>query len=274
MHVERTFLLTFSSLVASNLPETELGSILTGNKQDPYVRLSLGEADMCSSWKNGAGTYCEWGEEEVVLSVKESDLYQGHISLQVWNENQPAPDILIGKASYPVDGLLDLAVPAWDLDSVPIKVEVHRPLSRPLFGLHGALQFDLRVEEKRLDEQEYVLYFTHCRATKMPETESGPSALVGGKQDPYLKIIVGHGPRARTVESSVKWGAGSNAHWLHEVLELRLTETQLKTKDITFQVGCCNSTVPHPGVDGNITDTSTPYQHHRSGIKINRLPTL
>ena len=48
---------------------------------------------------------------------------------------------------------MESAVPAWDLDAVAEKKPVHRPLSRPLFGMKGHIEFDMSVEEKRPLEQ-------------------------------------------------------------------------------------------------------------------------
>ena len=50
-----------------------------------------------SSYKDGAGNECEWGDEVLCMVVAASAANGHEMKIEVWNENAPAPDVLIGR---------------------------------------------------------------------------------------------------------------------------------------------------------------------------------
>ena len=95
----------------------------------------------------------------------------------------------------------------------------------------------------------------------MPETEAGASHF-GAKQDPFIRITSGVGPRAVVAESTVKWGAGTTAYWTHEEVELRLSKSMLEKKDIKFEVWNENK----PSADTLIADCVFTEAKHLLGL--------
>jgi hypothetical protein len=79
------------------LKETEVGGVF-GAKQDPYIKVILDGDTAQSSYKDGAGTKAEWKDEILTVEARQTSVKRGEFVLEVWNENAPAPDTLIGRA--------------------------------------------------------------------------------------------------------------------------------------------------------------------------------
>ena len=97
------FVVYFKALSARNMPETEGGAGIFG-KQDPYVKLTAGSAPrefiVRSTVKDGAGENCDWSGETMELRIPEPILRHKTILIEVWNDNSPATDTLIGSVVW------------------------------------------------------------------------------------------------------------------------------------------------------------------------------
>ena len=129
---QRGFELKVFRIVATSLPETEYWGSSCGNKQDPFCVIYLSGRSARTSTQNGKGTDCEWSGEVLELFI---DYLQGlamidgmkktnidapralasrrgaaasaspdaDLIVQVWNDNSPARDVLIGEARTSLD---------------------------------------------------------------------------------------------------------------------------------------------------------------------------
>ena len=87
-------------LQASDLVETGLGHSLSKNlEQDPYILLKFGSVSARTSTVENAGSSCNWMNENLKLKIKETTLLRDDLSVEVWNDNNPLPDNIIGKSS-------------------------------------------------------------------------------------------------------------------------------------------------------------------------------
>ena len=87
-------------LQVSDLVETGLGHSLSKNlKQDPYILLKFGSVSARTSTVENAGSSCNWMNENLKLKIKETTLLRDDLSVEVWNDNNPLPDNIIGKSS-------------------------------------------------------------------------------------------------------------------------------------------------------------------------------
>ena len=253
----REVILIFRSMSARELPETEMGARMFGAKQDPYLKLTLGTGTKAeSSYKDGAGKEASWDGEELRLRVVRADLAKldmGELKVEVWNENAPAPDTLIGKSSVPSEKLVQITK---DYPITGQEVLIRLPLSRPKKGEHGVVQMAVSCEDyidpkeaelpalpEKLQERAddpICVFVTEMECIDLIETEMG-ARMFGAKQDPYLKFWAFDKDHA--VQSSYKDGAGKNASWGDENLALHLPLHDLIHG---LHVECWNENAPAP----------------------------
>ena len=147
------FILRFNNLSALGLPETEVGSKLVGAKQDPYLKVKLAGRS-AKTWEcDGAGTECEWEGDELELRVPSYAVRWKQAEVEVWNENAPAPDTLIGKSKV---RLRDLLTPDTQTDDAKPDVSLKRTLSlaRKGKGQQGFVKMAVTCERVPTKEEE------------------------------------------------------------------------------------------------------------------------
>jgi hypothetical protein len=127
------------NMTATGLPETELGFL--AGKQDPYIILKLASSKAQSKYIDGGGTDVDWGKEELVLEASLEDMRSESLILQVWNENAPAPDVLIGETSMPAAALTDFMRKDYSFS---------RTIQRPGKDPKGTVNMTLRCLPGRL----------------------------------------------------------------------------------------------------------------------------
>jgi hypothetical protein len=78
------------------------------NKQDPYVKATLGSGDGASEARtnvlHGGGTSVTWDTDSLTLHTTEGALTNDTLRLEVWND-EPGKDILIGDAAIRLGSL-------------------------------------------------------------------------------------------------------------------------------------------------------------------------
>ena len=120
----------FSRLAVKHLPETEFGASILGFKQDPYLKFKLGEAVLAqSSYKDGAGSNAEWGDETLQFSIQECAVMEEcRMKIEVWNENAPAPDTLVSEYFVPLEDICGVQEEEFDF-----KVDLFRRRKKKAF---------------------------------------------------------------------------------------------------------------------------------------------
>lgn len=138
--------LKFYNISAENLPQTEYWGTSFGNKQDPYFVARFGSQFATSSIKNGAGLACEWSNEVVELCFaheEEKDSTMKELILEIWNDNKPAKDVLIGRALLSATSYLSRLG-----ESQSLRLDLFRP-NKCGDRRQGNLSFDLVVDVVR-----------------------------------------------------------------------------------------------------------------------------
>lgn len=91
--------LVCSGLTAYDIPPTE--GLNFGGTQDPYVKITLGSTAQRSNVAGGGGKLCDWTSQplrwRVDPSQEEHHVWGQGLLVEVWNDNQPRTDALIGR---------------------------------------------------------------------------------------------------------------------------------------------------------------------------------
>ena len=144
-------------LSAWDLPETEFGAKFAGTKQDPYLKVKMAGRSAKTWDADGAGTECVWEGEELELLVPKYAMEWKRVEIEVWNENAPAPDTLIGRAKVRVRDLLrngQLDVDGSTVKGCELKKEI--TLSRPKKGFEGKVAMTVAVDRCRPQKRRRV----------------------------------------------------------------------------------------------------------------------
>ena len=239
-------MLRLFNISATGMPETEVGATLFGAVQDPYVKVILGDVSAETEYLDGGGTDCDWGEEELELRVSDKRLRKRQMRIEVWNENQPAADTLIGEGMLDVRDLSYINVTDDTATITPVKHTIE--LARPGQAPQGTCTFELALEpapaeavEPNLEElpDDFLIRFSDLSAYDMPETEVG-AKLLGAKQDPFLKVKLA----GRSAKSWDCDGAGTACEWEGDELELALPEYAVRWKYLEVEVWNENAPAP------------------------------
>ena len=163
------------------------------------------------------------GKQSIALDLKKSidsltvernkaDMATGAVIFEVWNENAPAPDVLIGRhlmeakefrrmvvkqkkvsSFHENDGVIDASNMHESTDADTNEQKITLPLSRDKKGQKGVVSFNLIIEdvEEDVDEDEagsgdVTVMIDNLEARGMVETELGAKYL-GRKQDPLRR---------------------------------------------------------------------------------------
>ena len=163
---------------------------------NPYVKVTVGSKSCQTSCKDGAGTQAEWEGEVLRLEAVPQAAFGRMLPLEgliveVWNENSPAPDTLIGRST--------LAQESDDISALFVQEpgDVSRPVAKRSIELvlrnesllnksTGVVRLDLNIEPQ--DDNETNVYLqVHLR-------HAGPGAAILGSinlRTPHLLSVLG-----------------------------------------------------------------------------------
>ncbi len=247
---ETTGFLVCSGLTAYDLPSTE--GLMYGGSQDPYVKIILGSNAERSRSLAGGGKICAWVSQtlcfRVDLSREEHQIGGRGLVVEVWNDNQPRTDALIGKGFVRPEALTQLQRHRGQ-SGLPFRVK----LSRQGKGLRGtvsmvirfvpdhpgaALQQDSSQEVKSLHQREEVntVLITKLVAKDLGETMAfGFGAL--DKVELYAVARSGVTERATPAAAVV----GGKSAWTDTCLALPLaTKAQDSSSILQIELWALN----------------------------------
>lgn len=140
-----------------------------GAKQDPYIKVILDGDTTQSSYKDGAGTKAEWTDEILTVEARQTYVKRGELVLEVWNENAPAPDTLIGRAH--VSAASALAKCLAPRPTTAERAEAAKKAEKADDGLKGAVAALSALAEGANDDEKSVKIVEEkakVRARKQP----------------------------------------------------------------------------------------------------------
>lgn len=211
--------LVCSCLTAHDLPQSE--GLKFGGKQEPYVMLKLGTTGERSSSLVEGGTFCEWTKDTLRVRVGSTDATQDpwihDLVVEVWNDNQPRRDDLIGSGLIRSETLNSLR------QRPSSRVWSRVKLSRKGRGRKGtlslALTFELDQSEPAMQEERLArlpgndLFIDGLTVNNIVADGLGNSAALGfgglDKNDLYVVARVGVTeritPTAALLAGKAKW---------------------------------------------------------------------
>ena len=93
------FEISFSNIVALDLPEVQLGSKMLGTTQSPFLTIDVGRTSVVSKTQKNAGTDVMWDKDVLQLHVDEQCWIdpEAIVTMLVQNDRQPSkPNALAG----------------------------------------------------------------------------------------------------------------------------------------------------------------------------------
>lgn len=163
------------------------------------------------------------------LRVTIQELRRQGLHVQVWNDNAPSKDTLIAQLDFeglPFEDILSHLEDPGKTASLELDL-----LTSKRFTGGGKLNAQLHFEKYThpldtiaprdfpLNTDPFLnLRLSNISVRDLPETEMG--AMIGRKQDPFLKVWCANPAKVR--QTTVKDEAGKEANWGEEVMNLRM----------------------------------------------------